>query len=292
MDQFNDIKDKVVEIDINQLQTNPLQPRGVITPDSITDLIESIKEHGVLEPLVVAHTPAGYQIIVGERRWRASKAAGKKTVPCLVKETSPKGMLELALVENVQREDLNALERAKAFQRLVEEFSFSKTDIARRISKSAPYISNTLKLLTLPDAIKDGLLSGLITEGHARALLGIQDVRLMIEAYKLVLKESASVRGAEEIVRRMRLSSGQPSKPISKERIAHLNKYILDDNTDKMEGNMRKALGKKVRVVLRRSVRQTKLFINLVGSPEDTDKELQKIYEAILAINPNFEGGQ
>ncbi|HUV46771.1 MAG TPA: ParB/RepB/Spo0J family partition protein [Candidatus Bathyarchaeia archaeon] len=282
----------IVEIEIDQLQANPLQPRGVITPDSIEDLVESIKEHGILEPLVVAHTPAGYQIIVGERRWRASKIAGLKTVPCVVKETSPQGMLEMALVENVQREDLNPLDRAKAFERLVEEFNLSKSEIAKRVSKSAPYISNTLKLLELPDAIKDGLLSGLITEGHARALQGIHDVRLMIEAYKLVLKESASVRRAEEIARRLRIASGQPSQSLPKENKSLEHKFIIDEKVDQLEDEMREALGKSSRVRLRRSMRQTKLYITFLGNLEDTEDKLRTLHQAIVGNSPALEGGQ
>jgi len=290
---MNDLDKKhIVEISVDQLQANPLQPRGIITPESIADLVGSIKEHGVLEPLVVAHTPAGYQIIVGERRWRAAKMSGLRTVPCIVKETSPQGMLELALVENVQREDLNPIDRAKAFERLLEEFSLKKSEIARRIGKSASYVSNTLKLLELPDAIKDGLLSGLITEGHARALQGIHDVRLMIEAYKMVLKESGSVRRAEEIARRMRITSGQPASFSPKKGEAHLNKFIIDEKVDRIEDEMRETLGKKARVRLRRSLRQTKLYITLLGNPEETDAQLQQLYRAILGIRPNLSGGQ
>ncbi|MCX6724839.1 MAG: ParB/RepB/Spo0J family partition protein [Candidatus Shapirobacteria bacterium] len=179
---------QIIDFDINLLQSNPLQPRGLITPESVIDLAESIKEHGILEPLVVAKTPAGYQIIAGERRWRAAKMAGLKTVPALIKETSPQGMLEMAIVENVQREDLNPIERAQAFVRLMEEFGLSNKEICQRIGKSPAYISNSIKLLSLPDALKDGLLSGLITEGHARALAGIEDHKLMVEAYKMIFR--------------------------------------------------------------------------------------------------------
>ncbi len=290
MDQMG--QKNIVDLDVEQLQANPLQPRGVITSESIADLVESIKQHGVLEPLVVAHTPAGYQIVVGERRWRASKIAGLKDVPCIVKETSPQGMLEMAIVENVQREDLNPIDRAKAFERLVEEFMLSKAEIAKRIGKSAPYISNTLKLLQLPDAVKDGLLSGLVTEGHARALQGIHDMRLMIEAYKMVLKESASVRRTEEIARRMKLASGQPTVKLGDKSEARLNKFIVDEKVDQYEDEMRGALGKKVKVRLRRSLRETKLYIGLVGTPEETDEQLRKLHQAILGISPEAEGGQ
>ncbi|PIS09583.1 stage 0 sporulation protein J [Candidatus Beckwithbacteria bacterium CG10_big_fil_rev_8_21_14_0_10_34_10] len=282
----------ITNIPVGQLQANPLQPRGVITPDSIMDLVESIKEHGILEPLVVAHTPAGYQIIVGERRWRASKLSGKETVPCIIIETSPQGMLELALVENVQREDLNPIDRAKAFERLVDEFALTRVEIGNRIGKSDSYISNTLRLLSLPDAIKDGLLSGLITEGHARALQGIKDVRLMIEGYKMVLKESGSVRRAEEIARRMKIASGQPEVNLPKSHRTQMKKYIIDEKIDKYENDMKTALGEESKVRLRRSRAQTKLLVTLFGDPGETQEKLIKIYEGIVGIKPNFEKGQ
>ena len=125
----------ITHLEIDKVQPNPLQPRGMITPDSLMDLVDSIREHGILEPLIVAHTPAGYQIVAGERRWRAAKLAGLMTLPCIIKETSPQGMLEMALVENVQRTDLNAIDRAKAFERLIEEFDLSNAEIAQRIGK-------------------------------------------------------------------------------------------------------------------------------------------------------------
>src|SRR4030066_1148891 len=203
--------EEIIQIDVNELNANPLQPRGAITPESLVDLIDSIKEHGILEPLVVAKTPAGYQIIAGERRWRASKLAGLTHVPALIRETSPKGMLVMALVENVQRVDLNPLDRAKGFERLMTEFSLSSSEIAMRIGKSVAYVSNSLRLLTLPDALKDGLLSGLISEGHARAMAAIDDHDLMVDAYKIILRESGSVRRAEELARRMKVKSQQSS---------------------------------------------------------------------------------
>src|SRR4030043_477759 len=201
--------EEIIQIDVNELNANPLQPRGAITPESLVDLIDSIKEHGILEPLVVAKTPAGYQIIAGERRWRASKLAGLTHVPALIRETSPKGMLEMALVENVQRVDLNPLDRAKGFERLMNEFGLTTSEIAVRIGKSVAYVSNSIRLLSLPDALKDGLLSGLISEGHARALAAIDDQPLMVEAYKIILRESGSVRRAEELARRMKAKSKQ-----------------------------------------------------------------------------------
>ena len=220
---------QVTQIPTNQLEPNPLQPRGIISQESVSELIESIKEHGILEPLIVAKTPAGYQIIAGERRWRAARALKLEYVPAIVKETNPQQMLEMAIVENVQRKDLNPIERAKAFLRLKDEFQFDNTQIAKKVSKSVPYVINCLKLLTLPDALKDGLLSGLISEGHARALSSIGDTRLTIEAYKVVLKEKASVRRAEDIARRMKKKIEEGSVPITKENIPQFLKSRLDN---------------------------------------------------------------
>jgi ParB family chromosome partitioning protein len=132
------MEDQTVSLSVDEIQPNPLQPRGLLAPDTLVELADSIREHGILEPLVVARTPAGYQLIAGERRWRAAKLAGLSHVPVTVKETTPKGMLEMAIVENAQRVDLNPLERALAFQRLIEEFGLSAQEVAQRIGKSGP----------------------------------------------------------------------------------------------------------------------------------------------------------
>src|SRR3989339_1115729 len=239
--------DILQEMDIGQIEPNPLQPRGTILPNSLAVLVDSIKEHGILEPLVIAHTPAGYQIIAGERRWRAAKYVGLKSVPVVIKETTPKGMLEMAIVENVQRSDLNPIERAKAFDRLMSEFGLGNGEIAAKISKSPAYVSNTLKLLELPDALKDGLIGTLITEGHARALASIDDTRLMIEAYKLVLREDASVRRTEEIARRLKKEFDE--KPKSKGSA----KFIVSDDIIKMQHKLQDALGETSAVKITRS---------------------------------------
>lgn len=282
--------EEVIQIEINQLQPNPLQPRGSITAESLVDLVDSIKEHGVLEPLVVAKTPAGYQIIAGERRWRASKLAGLTHVPAIIRETSPKGMLEMALVENVQRVDLNPLDRAKGFERLLNEFGLTTSEIAVRIGKSVAYVSNSLRLLSLPDALKDGLLSGLISEGHARALAAIEDSDLMIEAYKIILRESGSVRRAEELARRMKQKAGQQMKPqVSPETVR-----IVSEEIDRMQEEMETALKssvasvinggpKSANVKLVRSRRETRVTIVLKGTLDETEGQLQKVYRSLLA---------
>lgn len=270
---------QVVDLDVDSLQPNPLQPRGLITPESLTDLVESIRVHGILEPLVVAKTPAGYQIVAGERRWRAAKIVGLTTVPSIVTETSPQGMLEMALVENVQRDDLNPLERAQALFRLMDEFDLTNSEIAARIGKSPPYVSNSIKLLDLPDALKDGLLSGLITEGHARALSGIENSQLMVEAYKTVLRESASVRKTEDIARRIKQKHAIPPKSSNQH-----PPQIISEETDRIRDEIHKALGgdKATIVQLTRSRAATKLDIRLMGSLEETEEHLEKIYKGIV----------
>ena len=269
---------QIINLPIDELQSNPLQPRGVITPESLIDLVDSIREHGILEPLVVAKTPAGFQIIAGERRWRASKIAGLKEVPVVVKETTPRGMLEMAIVENVQRVDLNSIERAKAFQRLIDEFALGTSEIAKRIGKSQSYVSNSLRLLRLPDAIKDGIISGIITEGHARALAAITDNRLMLEAFKMVLKENASVRRAEDIARRINSSQGIGQK--------EPNSRINSTESDAIREELEKVLAsnsgpKKTLVKLTRSRIETKVTFILKGSPEETEANLQKIFKGV-----------
>lgn len=271
-------KGRVFDLEISQLQPNPLQPRGLITSESLNELADSIKTHGVLEPLVVAHTPAGYQIIAGERRWRAAKIAGLKKVPVLVKETTPRGMLEMALVENVQREDLNPIERGQAYLRLMEEFGLSNKEIAKRVSKSPSYISNSIKLLYLPDALKDALLSGLVTEGHVRALAAIEDTKMMVEALKIILKENGSVRRAEDLARRFR------TKLSGKKFVADNQKsaFMVSEEIDKMKEKLEEKL--KANVKLLRSRRETKIIIRVKGGIKETEERFKRIYKALATF--------
>jgi ParB family chromosome partitioning protein len=250
----------------------------------LVDLVDSIREHGILEPLVVAKTPAGFQIIAGERRWRASKLAGMSHVPALIRETSPKGMLEMALVENVQRVDLNALDRAKGFERLMNEFGLTTSEIAVRIGKSVAYVSNSIRLLSLPDALKDGLLSGLISEGHARALAAIDDQSLMVEAYKIILRESGSVRRAEELARRMKAKSNQS---IDRVGIRKDTLHVISAETDQMQAKMTEVFGEaeeerqKTAIKLIRSRRETKITFTFKGGLDETEERLQKLYKSL-----------
>ncbi len=268
----------VTQIPTNQLEPNPLQPRGIINPESVSELVESIREHGILEPLIVAQTPAGYQIIAGERRWRAARVLKLPYVPAIIKKTSPQQMLEMAIVENVQRKDLNPIERAKAFLRLKEEFGLDNHGIAKKVSKSVPYVINVLKLLSLPDAIKDGLLSGLISEGHARALSGIGDTRLMVEAYKVIIKENASVRRAEDIARRMRQKIEEGLIPINKENIPQFLKSKLDTISTDLESIFD---DKTAQVKISQTNIYTRVVFQFRGTVEKRFEHLSELYKEI-----------
>ena len=283
---------QVLDIPIDLLQPNPLQPRGVIAPESLTDLINSIRQHGILEPLVVAKTPAGYQIIAGERRWRSARILGLKTVPAIVKKTNPQQMLEMALIENVQREDLTSLDRAKAFQQLQEEFDLSVSEIAQRIGKSVAYVSNSLRLLLLPDAVKDGLLSGLISEGHARAIAGLKTTEKIIQVYKQILREKASVRRAEELSR--------TTKKSEQKFTSQKNNQLIGKEYQTIKENLQEKLSSagKAKVKISRSRSQTRITIVWDGGIEETEDQLKNFYQKIcdqkptLATEPKPDKGQ
>lgn len=277
-----DSSDQIFELDTNILEPNPLQPRGLITPESLAELAESVREHGILEPIVVAKTPAGFQIIAGERRWRAARLIGLQKIPVVIRETSPQGMLEMAIVENVQRQDLNPLERAQAYRRLMDEFGLMNAEIAQRVGKSPAYVSNTIRLLTLPDALKDALMSGQTSEGHARALTALEDPHLIVEAYKEVLKKNLSVRGTEELVRRLRSRRGMLPRKGTRLETTH----ILNEEVERIQDGLNEMFAKidngaAVKYVLTAS--QAKLDIKLPGDPDKTAEIIRKINEALTS---------
>jgi ParB family chromosome partitioning protein len=240
--------------------------------EQLQELADSIKIYGILEPLVVAQTPAGFQIIAGERRWRAAQLVGVKEVPVIIKKTTPKGMLEMAIIENVQRVDFSPIERARAFIQLSRDFGYSQSEIAERVNKSESFISNTIKLLKLPDAIKDGLNGNLITEGHARALMAIENESQMVQAYKTILKENGSVRRAEELAR-LYCSDGDDIK--SKARRAAY--AVIDEKVTEWQKKLSKLLLAKSDIKLSRSTQQTRITITLKGDPQKTQRDLETI---------------
>lgn len=272
-----DTQDRIFELDITLLQANPLQPRGIISPDSLQELVDSIREQGILEPIVVAKTPAGYQIIAGERRWRASKILGLEKVPVVIRETTPQGMLEMSIVENVQREDLNPIERAQAYRRLIDEFGLGTNEVARKVGKSAPTVSNTIRLLSLPDAIKDALVAGVITEGHVRPLISLGDPKLMLELFKKILKENSTVRDTEEFARQ---AKGELETKQTRNKIHKLWVPELDEMAKKLEEKL--SFNK---VAISQSRTQAKVSIVIKGDVDVTGPKLKAIYELLSKEN-------
>jgi|SRR5581483_5744399 len=270
-----DKDERIYELEVQSLQANPLQPRGIISPDSLTDLVDSIREQGILEPLVVAKTPAGYQLIAGERRLKAAKILGLVKVPVVIKETTPQGMLEMSIVENVQREELNPIEKALAYKRLIDEFGLSTNEVAKRVGKSAPAISNTIRLLSLPDAIKDALVAGVITEGHVRPLISLGDTKLMLELFKKILKDSTTVRETEELARQIK-GEIQKREPRAKE--DRLWVPELDEMAKQIEKKYE--LG-KVNIFQSRSL--ARIVIVVRGDVEATTPKIKEIHKALAA---------
>jgi len=270
------MSDKLVFLNINELQANPFQPREKIKKEDIQDLVASVKRYGILEPLVVAETPAGYQLIAGERRWRAALEAGLKEVPAQVKKTTPKKMLEMALVENVQRSDLNPLEKAQAFQRMIMEYDFSHQEIADVVGKSASYVGYSLRLLKLPDAIKDALTSGVISEGHAKPLTGIEDEAQQVKLFKQIVKEGASVRKAEEMTRLYRQQHA-----VTTPNLMESPHKIFQEKIDAWRQALQSKLEVKSNFQLVRSKAQTKIVIVLKGNAGRTQEDLEKIVKRL-----------
>lgn len=200
----------VDEIDIDLIVPNPHQPRIALDEDSLAGLVESVKEHGIIQPLLVTASSAEgvYQLVAGERRLRAARQAGLARVPVVIKDVANRELLELALVENLQREDLNVLEQAQAFRRLSEEFGITHEQISARVGKSRTAISNAMRLLALSDEIKASLVSGGISEGHGRALLSVEDEAVRRHAWRQVIERGLTVRQTETLARRATSAGG------------------------------------------------------------------------------------
>ncbi|CAG7654144.1 ParB/RepB/Spo0J family partition protein [Paenibacillus allorhizosphaerae] len=195
--------DKVVEIPLAQLRPNPYQPRRNFNEESIQELASSIKEHGVIQPIIVRSVLKGYEIIAGERRFRASQVCGQATIPSVVKKLTDQQVMEIALIENVQREDLNAMEIAVAYQALIDQFSITQEVLAVKVGKSRSHIANFLRLLQLPEEVKEYVSRGTLSMGHAKAIVGLRDKKLIKALADTAIKEQWSVRELEEEVKKL-----------------------------------------------------------------------------------------
>jgi ParB family chromosome partitioning protein len=265
LNQFNEAY--IPDLPIGQIVANPYQPRIEIRPETLVELADSIRVNGIIEPLIVTKKGDGhYELIAGERRLRAAQLAKIATVPVVVKEASPQQMLVLAVIENVQRKDLNPLEEAMAFEQLINMFNMTHTDIAGKIGYSRPAVANKLRLLSLPQELKKYMLEGKLSEGHTRALLGLTSKEAMLAAAQIAVRDSLSVRAVEELVRR--LNQGQ--KKLYKKTMR-----IQDEFTQTIEKTLQTRFGTKVN--LYRSAKGGKIII-----PFTNDKQLEKIYKELL----------
>lgn len=250
----------LVHIELDQISPNPHQPRTHMEEGPLAELAESILKHGLLQPLIVTRAGSGYTLVAGERRWRASRLAGLSTVPALVKEASPSQLLELALVENVQRQDLNPLEEAAAYRQLIDEHGLTQEEVAARVAKSRSAVANQLRLLQLSDEAKEALAQGRITEGHARAILSLSNPEQQKAMLVTLLAGGITVRQAEEAARRE-----------STRRVA-----VPSPELAELEDRLREAL--RTKVELHRGRKGGRLVIHFYS-----DEELEAIYQLLGA---------
>lgn len=255
------------EVPIDRITPNPWQPRVDLNEEQLQELADSIREHGLIQPLLVTSAADGYQLIAGERRWRAAGLAGLAQVPVIVKEAGDREKLELALVENLQRADLNPLEAAMAYSQLIEDFGLTHAEVAGRVGKSRVTITKSLRLLRLPDGVKRALAAGEITEGHADALVPLDDQELQMEVVQRIRHEGLNVRQTEQLVRRLREGRPEPTAPSSARQ--------RDPYVEALEDEFRQALGTKVNLF--RTERGGRLVIHFYS-----DEELQALYDAIV----------
>ena len=246
-------EEEIKELPISKLRVNPYQPRKTFNEEALRELAESIKEHGVIQPIIVKKSIKDYEIVAGERRYRASKLAGKETIPCIVRNFTDEQMMEIAVLENLQRENLNSIEEAMAYESLMKNLSLTQEQVAKRVGKSRSYITNILGLLTLPEPVKELVRQGKITQSHARTLSKLESKEKIVELADKIVNQNLNVREIEEETKK----EEQHTKPRNKE-------YEL------LERELESYLGTKVKI------KQKKLEINY-----ENENDLNRILEII-----------
>lgn len=277
----------VIEIRLNEVEPNSGQPRKNFNDEKLAQLADSIKQHGIVQPLIVQRDGNRYKIVAGERRWRAARIAGLKTVPVIIRDLSNKQMMEIALIENLQREDLNPIEEAEAYDKLMNEFEMTQEEIAGTVGKSRPAIANSLRLLTLQDKIRIRVIDGELTSGHARALLAIEDQELQVRAADEIAKRELNVRETELLVKRL-----TKQKQTKKKKVDNVE-YIA------IEERFREVLGTKVKIMNNKN--KGKIMIEyysldeldrLISLVEEIDINRRKLPRSKTGVDPLFEDGQ
>lgn len=255
----------VTMIPIDRIQVNPHQPRKRFDLRELNELVDSIKKYGIIQPIVITRYGDGYQLIAGERRLRASKLAGKDVIPAIIRDAQEQEKMELALIENIQRKNLNALEEAISYARLMQEFSLTQDEVAQRVGKSRSAVANTVRILSLPDEIKDAIMNEHISEGHARALVSLDDPQAQRDLAKKILSDRMSVRATEAQVRTINIAS-------------HKRMGRRDPIITEQEQRLTQALGTRVQISRKGERGEIKI-------PFDTHEDFRNVFERLTGIH-------
>lgn len=258
------IESQLEQIATDAIEPNPRQPRKYFDQEAFEELIASIDKHGIVQPIVVRPRDEGFEIVAGERRWRAAKEAGLKTIPAIVRRSSDAQSLEVALIENIQRENLNAIEEAKAFQHLIDDFKMTQTDLAEQLGKSRTAITNTLRLLQLPDSLQQMVLDGQLSSGHARALIVLENEESQLKLAGKIIEEGLSVRQTENLVRLWQVAGSTDGQ-----------KPPLPQSYKVAARRLRKFLGAKVKVKLGKNRGKVEIEFS-------DDDELERIIDLVI----------
>lgn len=259
----DETKETVFNVELSLVEPNKSQPRQEFSKESLEDLKDSILQYGVIQPIVVRKKGKKYEIVAGERRWRAAKAASLKDIPCIVKELDDRQAMKLALIENIQRENLNPIEEANAFKGLIDNYNLTQEEVAKAVGKSRSYIANTVRLLNLDETIVDYISKGQITSGHGRALLAIKNKKERLNALETIVNNKINVREAENIVKKV--NKRKTKRTMTKE----------DPFIKEIEENLMRALGTKVRLIAKKD--GGKIEIEYYG-----DEDLERLIEFII----------
>jgi ParB family transcriptional regulator, chromosome partitioning protein len=265
-DRTVDLGAEPTEVEVEAVVPGPMQPRTHFDEGSLEGLADSIRSHGIVQPLLVRRQGERYELIAGERRWRAARIAGLTKVPVLVRDVPDKDLLEIALIENIQRENLNAIEEAQAYKRLIETVGLTQEELAARVGRDRSYITNYLRLLKLPEDLQKLVIEGRLSTGHARTILGLSHVDLQRKVARQVIDGGLSVRATEHLVRKA--VEGAPAKTAS----------TVDPNVRAAESKLRRALGTQVRIVQLRGEGHGKVEISFFSN-----QDLDRIYNLLLS---------
>ncbi|MDU2065283.1 MAG: ParB/RepB/Spo0J family partition protein [Sporomusaceae bacterium] len=235
---------EILQISVKEIQPNPFQPRRIFDEEALAELSQSIKQYGVLQPIVVRKTMQGYELVAGERRWRAAQLAGLNDIPGILKDYSDGEMTEIALIENLQRENLNPIEEAYAYKKLMAEFGLTQEEVSQKIGRSRSLIANMVRLLNLPEIVQDYVSRETLTIGQVRPLLALEDTELQIKGAELIIENDLSARDAEDLVKKLAANHNLPEELEQKQREAETKEYYLMETEDRLK----LLLGTQVRI--------------------------------------------